>query len=455
MKKATSFLAAMTALTVSAPFVLTAFAETVSDSSQYVYVSCACQGDLEIANQRIQLLDADEDGSLTVNDVIITAHNQFYDGGAAEGYKTKTTEWGNSIVRLWGVENGGSYGYTVNDQFASGLSDPVSDEDYVYFYVYKDAKTYSDTYTMFDMRSFDGDLYVGDVMPLHLDAIVYDENWVAHTEPLAGAVITKDGERTDYVTDENGDVYLTFDQSGTVIYSAECDDKIIVPPVACFNVADSEDTTTETEPEQTTTTELFDCSMEIVADPFNDPVLVPGGYAWYFVHGYMDAEFSIEDESIAVLTDKHGTSPGTACVEGVAPGETTLIARYYGMVARIRIVVTDPATTTTVTTQTAPQTTTETFEDDIFTTTETITTTADTTTDDEIYTTTDEDPFITTATELFTTITETTVTTAPSGELPQTGNNDMTGLLFLFGTCIVTGTGYTILKRSGVAEDAE
>ncbi|HAG13540.1 MAG TPA: hypothetical protein DCG49_06720, partial [Ruminococcus sp.] len=42
---------------------------------------------------------------------------------------------------------------------------------------------------------------------------------------------------------------------------------------------------------------------------------------------------------------------------------------------------------------------------------------------------------------------------APTEDLPQTGNNDLTGLLVLLGTCAVTGTGYYALKRSGLFTD--
>ena len=54
-----------------------------------------------------------------------------------------------------------------------------------------------------------------------------------------------------------------------------------------------------------------------------------------------------------------------------------------------------------------------------------------------------------------TTVTEATTTTAPVGDLPQTGNNDATGMLALIGTFVLTGTGFTVLKRSGILDSEE
>ena len=442
MKRINSILAALTAATMTAPLMLTAFAETMEDEI-WINVSVANAGEVEVADECIPVTDADGDGSFTVNDVIICTHDEFYDGGAAAGYKTKTTEWGDSIVSLWGVENGGSYGYTVNDQFAFSLSDPVEEDCKVYFYVYKDAKTYTDVYTYFDWEwNEDGELVYG-----ILNSIVYDENWMPQIKPVEGAVITVNGERTNYVTDENGTVFLDengFGQTGSLIVSAECDDMIIVPPVDSFVFEDPELTD-----EPIVTTEAIDGGgFHIVADWCN-AVLVPGGCEWYYTYAYEAAEFSIEDESVAVLTDEHGSSVGMACVKGVAPGETTLTAvSSYGAVATYKIVVVDPATTTTVTTQTTPLVT---FEGDILTTAE------ETVTSNEIITTPDAadttNEIVTTT--VLTTVTEPVTTTAPSGELPQTGNNDAAGMFVLIGTFVMTGTGFIVLKRSGILDSEE
>lgn len=48
--------------------------------------------------------------------------------------------------KLWGTENGGSYGYYVNNVSTWSLTDPVDEGDYVNAFVYTDLTTWFDTY---------------------------------------------------------------------------------------------------------------------------------------------------------------------------------------------------------------------------------------------------------------------------------------------------------------------
>ena len=344
MKRTKSLLAALTAITMAAPLVLPVVAETVDEEEAYVKVSVANAGTLELADETVPLIDADGNGSLTVNDVIIATHDRFYDGGAEQGYQTKTTEWGESIVKLWGVENGGSYGYTVNDQFASSLSDPLTGDEHVYFYVYKDAANYTDTYTYFEGHGWeDGPLSCGNSGALlKLNSITYDENWNPVIKPVEGAVITINGERTDYVTDANGEVDIEFYEVGKFVYSAELDGKNIVPPVARFWIDNEENITTEPLP-TTTMVSTGELNHYHFASGTTDICIGETGYL--SICGDLTSEFEIEDESIARIVR---TERGTVYFEGVSAGETTLTATCSGWGTTSETIrVLDPAMTTT------------------------------------------------------------------------------------------------------------
>ena len=121
------------------------------------------------------------------------------------------------------MENGGSYGYYVNNEAAMGLADPLEDGDFVNAFVYTDTAAFSDTYAFFD----EFDALAGEVT-LTLYAAGYDANWAPVTNPVAGAVITVNGEKTEAVTDENGKATLTV-QAGDVV-SAVSDSQTLVPP---------------------------------------------------------------------------------------------------------------------------------------------------------------------------------------------------------------------------------
>ena len=64
----------------------------------------------------------------------------------------------------------------------------------------------------------------------------FDENWNPVTLPVTGAVITVDGEKTDLVTDENGQVAITYDKVGELIVSAVHDELNLTPPILVANV---------------------------------------------------------------------------------------------------------------------------------------------------------------------------------------------------------------------------
>ena len=197
--------------------------ETPAEDQTMVTVTISDAGTLAVAAETVAVTDLDGDGALTITDALAAAHAAFHPQGA-EGYATMETDYGLSMQMLWGVENGGSYGYYVNNASAFNLTDPVVDGDYVAAYSYADLAAWSDTYTWFD------DLVVtpGEVT-LTLSAASFDADWNPVTLPVNLAKILINGEATEYYTNEQGEVTFTA-EAGDVI-SAEVEGMVIVPPV--------------------------------------------------------------------------------------------------------------------------------------------------------------------------------------------------------------------------------
>ena len=142
--------------------------------------------------------------------------------------------YGLSITKLWGEENGGSYGYYLNDVSAYSLLDPVADGDYLNAFVYTDLEAWSDLYCTFGYREVVAD--AGANIKLTLNMMTFDENWNPVSLPVEGAILTIDGEDSDYVTDAEGNVQFTLDAAGDHLISARSDSAILVPPVCIVTV---------------------------------------------------------------------------------------------------------------------------------------------------------------------------------------------------------------------------
>lgn len=231
-----------------------------------VNVTVAVAGELVLVNRPVEVSDVDGDGALTVRDALTAAHNAYYEApvvedeakpeDAAEEQTEDDKEQDNGfavtddgfITKLWGVENGGSYGYYVNHAASMSLTDPVADGDYLAAYTYTDLETWSDMYTYFESTTascaLDGEL------ALKLSGAGYDEEWNPVVKSVAGAKILVNGEETTFVTDENGAVILTFDEAGTYTVSAVSEENTIVPPVCVVTVAKANEETPNDTPDK-------------------------------------------------------------------------------------------------------------------------------------------------------------------------------------------------------------
>jgi plastocyanin len=197
------------------------------EAAPTVYVTIA-NGDLMLIRQPVTLTDTDADGLLTINDALFLAHEEAFEGGAEAGYLAGESQWGLSLFKLWGVENGGSYGYYVNNTAAYSLADPLNDGDSVAAFVYTDLVSWSDAFCFFDPDTVEAQ--PGDTVTLTLLGAAYDENWTPITAAFGGAIITFDGQDTEYRTDDEGKVTFELPEGVSVI-SARYESATLVPPV--------------------------------------------------------------------------------------------------------------------------------------------------------------------------------------------------------------------------------
>ena len=166
--------------------------------------------------------------SYTLDDVFSEAHELYYEGGAAAGYASADGEWGLSVTKVWG-DTSGKYGYQMNLGTVSvwGLTQAVSDGDYIDLCVYENYYPETESYAKFDAYS---KTVVTDEAELTLYESYYGENWETLFRPCADATIYVDGVATEFVTDANGKCAVEFDEYGDYIISAK-KTKTLVDPV--------------------------------------------------------------------------------------------------------------------------------------------------------------------------------------------------------------------------------
>ena len=231
MKKKRALLVVMIVCLLASVFSGAALAESETPSVQ-VRVTIA-NGTIVLAQQEVGVTDVDGDGVLTINDALYLAHEAAFEGGAAAGYASETSDYGLSLSKLWGVENGGSYGYYVNNVSALSLADPIANGDKITAFVYTDLTAWSDMYSYFTVDTLT--VKEGEPVELTLEGVGFDENWAPVTRPVADAVILIDGEATDSKTDAEGHAVSQL-TAGSHVISAKSDTAVLVPPCCVATV---------------------------------------------------------------------------------------------------------------------------------------------------------------------------------------------------------------------------
>ena len=184
---------------------LLCFASCGEAKGPFVYVSVADEnGNLVAMYEKVEYTEG-----LTIDAALAALHEK----KCAGGYASEESVYGLSLSKLWGVENGGSYGYYVNNASPSSLSDTLKEGDHVYAFVYTDTVMYSDTFSFFSATAVEAER--GAELSLTLFSAGYDESWNPVTLPVCGAKILIDGDETNLTTDENGSFSTKFDKKGT------------------------------------------------------------------------------------------------------------------------------------------------------------------------------------------------------------------------------------------------
>ncbi len=228
------------------------FAAETDSATVYVTISDKNK-EFALIEEPINVTDIDSDGKLTINDALYIAHDSKYNGGAAAGYKSSIGQYGLQLDKLWGEENGGSYGYYVNDNMSMGLADEIKSDDQIQAFVYSDTKTFSDSYSFFNAKNGEDSAKDSEIS-LDLSYVVFDENYSPVNKKLVGAKITINGQETSFVTDNDGKVTVKLTDEGKNVLSATSESVNIVPPVYVVNVSGEAVTTSTTTASTTTTT---------------------------------------------------------------------------------------------------------------------------------------------------------------------------------------------------------
>lgn len=203
-------------------------------AAQTVYVTISDgQGQLVLAHEGYEVSDQDEDGVISIADALYIAHESACPDGAS-GFAAVQSDYGLSMTRLWGEENGGSYGYYVNHASANSLSDALQDGDHVQAFAYTDLTSWSDAYCYFDADAIEA--AAGESVQIKLNLQSFDENWNPVAIAAEGAEIIIDGEASGLFTDEAGTVSISLEAPGTHLISAKSDSMTLVPPVCIATV---------------------------------------------------------------------------------------------------------------------------------------------------------------------------------------------------------------------------
>ena len=202
-----------------------------------VYVSVSDQGvpaQTKDGEAAVQLAVTVPAGS-TVEDAIIAAHTAYCPDGA-EGWEKAESDWGMSMTRIWGSYDGvGAWYLNGVMPMEQAWDVTATDGDYVDLVLYRE--DWSDSYAVFDKRT--AAATVGEAVTLTLTHDVFDENWVASPEGLAGSIVKlADGTELG-TTDEEGKITLTFNKAGTYLVTAEDPDLPITAPACVITVAEA------------------------------------------------------------------------------------------------------------------------------------------------------------------------------------------------------------------------
>lgn len=173
-----------------------------------------------MANKEVTVTDINEDGKLTVDEALVAAHKAY---NSEDGYIANS----GYVSKLWGEETGNILCFINNVGLTAGVTvDTINDGDYLVASVNQDNKYYADWYTFFD--NTETEVKVNEEFTLnlkgHLGMAYKEEDFknIALSNITIG--VWENGEFKaieDKITDENGDVSLSFSEVGTYFITAD------------------------------------------------------------------------------------------------------------------------------------------------------------------------------------------------------------------------------------------
>ncbi|MBQ2942543.1 MAG: S-layer homology domain-containing protein [Clostridia bacterium] len=230
IKKALCLLLSLVMILAMAPSAIFSAEENETTEEIKVYMTVvnkdviASDNDGNImANRELTVSDIDEDGKFTFHEALIAAHKEY---NSEEGYDAGSGN-GVSVVKLWGIDSYNNL-FFINDVGIPGGvgSDEVKDGDFLTTSICQDSKYYGDRYTFFDKKEVTA--IENEEFTLKIKGFwgMASEGDDLLPKPFEGLSLCtwEDGELKEIegkVTDEDGNVNLSFSEAGTYYVTAK------------------------------------------------------------------------------------------------------------------------------------------------------------------------------------------------------------------------------------------
>ena len=209
MKKSVILFTALAASMI--PF--SAFSVSAAEETANIHIKITL--DETVLDKDITVKDTNNDGKLTVEDALYTAHEQFYPGGAAAGYSDEL---------IWGKPCSGGYSLINPDEY------PLEERPYNDRVEIRDGDVFdwsmhcynTDSYALY--TEFNGTSCIEEPVAQGTKIIfnaVHHTHTEAGTEKVEGVEILINGQKTGIKTDKNGEAEISLDTVGTYTITAD------------------------------------------------------------------------------------------------------------------------------------------------------------------------------------------------------------------------------------------
>ncbi len=207
MRKGAGIIIAAACMLQGTPFAASA-ADTANET---ITVQVTIQTDTTVLDKaEVSAGDENGDGQLTVEDVLIAAHDRYYEGGAKAGY-VRSCEDAPALSEVWGIR-GDYISYILDADGAEKTGAPEDGDCISVLLQYAAPDTYRFRHGTLNQ------IPVGEHVNLKL---LRRRGRNGSEEPVSDAVILIDGKRTAIRTDERGFAAVSFRDPGVHTVSAK------------------------------------------------------------------------------------------------------------------------------------------------------------------------------------------------------------------------------------------